>query len=71
MVADLHALAGGGLRPAAERYALGGIGSSLGLAPWELATASQVLFGAQGARMPDQGEGGALHQVLVQHTANV
>ena len=42
------------------------LGSCIGLAPLQLAAASQVLFGAQGAGLSDQGEGGALHQVLVQ-----
>ena len=42
------------------------LGSSIGLEPLELAAASQVLFGAQGAGLSDQGEGGSLHQVLVQ-----
>ena len=42
------------------------LGSSIGLEPLELAAASQVLFGAQGAGLSDQGEGDPLHQVLVQ-----
>ena len=42
------------------------LGSCIGLAPLQLAAASQVLFGAQGAGLSDQGEGDPLHQVLVQ-----
>ena len=42
------------------------LGSFIGLAPLELAAASQVRFGAQRSGLSDQGEGGALHQVLVQ-----
>ena len=57
---------GSGLLPAIGRYALGGTGSSFGLAPLELAAAAQVLFGAQGTGLSDQGEGGALNQVLAQ-----
>ena len=59
---------GSGLLPAIGRYALGGTGSSTGLGwhLWSWLLLCQVLLGAQGTGLSDQGEGGALNQVLVQ-----
>ena len=63
---------GSGLLSAIGRYALGGTGGSfIGLAPLKLAAAAQVLFGAQGTGMSDQGEGSALNQVLVQQSPSL
>ena len=45
------------------------LGSSIGLEPLELAAASQVLFGAQGAGLSDQGASDTRHQVLVPHSS--